>query len=93
MINRVYDSATITLDGSDAESWRVLKGLNVVETISKSSDYINTARRIVGSSCKCRRIAGATHQSRPLMHSGTVEFSHKPILPARAGEVDRSNVD
>ena len=39
MINRVYDSATITLDGSDAESWRVLKGLNVVETISKASDY------------------------------------------------------
>lgn len=39
MINRVYDSATITLDGSDTESWRVLKGLNVVETISKSSDY------------------------------------------------------
>lgn len=39
MINRVYDSATITLDGSDTESWRVLKGLNVVETISKASDY------------------------------------------------------
>lgn len=39
MTNRVYDSADITLDGSDAESWRVLKGLNVVETISKVSDY------------------------------------------------------
>lgn len=39
MTNRVYDSATITLDGSDAESWYVKVGADIVETIAKAGGY------------------------------------------------------
>ena len=58
MTNRVYHSTDITLDGTDAESWYVKIGTDIMETIAKAGNYsctpdtVGSTLYILSSNCQ-----------------------------------------